>query len=107
VSSKYEVSRSISPTRVVRSVAVVVTLTTLSGILESRLLRSLRIGVAPVLSTVRTWRMGLAPLSLQLVTEAVFCFEALVDRRVCVDLVCFKVELKVGARALLPLLKDI
>lgn len=54
VSCKYEVSKSTFSTRVVRCVLAVASVATLTGMLRSRLLRLDRIGVDPVLSTVRT-----------------------------------------------------
>ena len=95
--------------------AVVVTLVTpavpvtLTGMLASRLLRSGKMGVDPKLSTVRTWRRDLAPVALDTLERSISLarFGAFGDLRVCVDLVCFNVELRVGACALLPLLIDI
>ena len=58
-------------------------------------------GVEPELSTVRTWRNDFVPAAFGVVD-----LEVLGERNVCVDLVCFRVELSVGARALLPLLTD-
>lgn len=87
---------------------VVKALVILAGTLESGALRCGNIGVEPELSTVRTWRNGFASVKVEkgLRSDSVTRFVAFGDRRVWVDFVCFKVELTVGARALLPLLGD-
>src|SRR5690242_7411536 len=66
-------------------------------------------GVDPALSSVRTCRDDFVELALLSGVRAGFTapVEAFGDLSVCADLVCFSVELRVGARAVLILVEEI